>query len=188
MQGIRGREDQPEFGAARDEDQVGLAVFGVADRVRAASQAVGARIATAVECCNVLPAQGQEYGPIARFHGNSPGHGHLVSVGRPDECDVGDRAQARELLHRLVGGAIFTERDAVVREHVHHVQSHQRGKTDRRAHVVREDQERGAVGDEAPVRRQPVDDGAHGVFADPEMQVPATVAPATAGGAFGVCA
>ena len=79
-----------------------------------------------------------------------------------------------------MGGAVFAERNAVVGEHVHHVHAHQRGETDRRAHVVGENQEGGAVRDEAAMRGQSVDDGAHRMFAHAEVQVAAGVTPAAA--------
>ena len=41
----------------------------------------------------------------------------------------------------------------------------------RRAHVVREDHEGRAVGDDPAVQRHAVDDGAHGVLAHAEVEV-----------------
>jgi len=49
-------------------------------------------------------------------------------------------------------------------EDMNHMQPGQGGETDRRAHVVREEQERRAIGDDAAVRRKPVRNRAHGVF------------------------
>jgi hypothetical protein len=60
-----------------------------------------------------------------------------------------------------------------VREHVQHVQALQGREADRRAHVVGEDEEGRAVGNEAAVRGHAVDDRAHRVLAHAEVQVAA---------------
>eukprot|EP00955_Chlamydomonas_euryale_P082057 363664-Chlamydomonas_euryale.AAC.24 len=60
----------------------------------------------------------------------------------------------------------------VVRHHVDHAGLGQCSHTDRSAHVVGEDEERGAVGDEArAVQRNASGDGAHGMLAHAEAQV-----------------
>ena len=97
-----------------------------------------------------------------------------------------NRAQAGELLDRLMRGAILAQGDAVVGEDVDHVQSHQRGETDRRAHVIGEDQERRAERNGAAVRGEAVHDRAHAVLAHAEVQIAAGVAPAAAVGALRV--
>ena len=97
---------------------------------------------------------------------------------------VRNRAQRGQLLHRLVGGPVLAERDAVVGEHVHDVQPHQRGQPDRRTHVVGENQERRAVRNDSAVRRHAVDDRAHRVLAHAEVQVAAAVTPTAAGRAL----
>ena len=160
----------------------------VAQHVGAAAQALGARVAAAVERGDVLPGQRQQHRTIAHFDGDLPGHRGLVGVGRADEREPGDGAQAGELLDRLVRRPVLAEREAVVREDVDDVQAHQRRQADRRTHVVGEDQEGRAVGDEAAVRGQAVDDRAHRVLAHAEVKVAAGVAPAAAVGAFAVLA
>src|SRR5438034_8861722 len=62
-----------------------------------------------------------------------------------------------------------------MREDVDHRDLHDRGQPDGRTAVVAEDQEAGAVG--AYLReREAVQDGAHGVLANAEMQVPPGIA------------
>jgi len=41
---------------------------------------------------------------------------NLRCIGRAEDSHVGHAAQAHEHLHRLVGGAVLTQTDAVVRE------------------------------------------------------------------------
>ena len=82
--------------------------------------------------------------------------------------------------------AILAERDAIVGEHMHHVQSHQCGQPDRRAHVIGEDKKRRAVCNEASVRGQAIDDRAHRVFAHTEMQIASAMAPAAAIRSLGI--
>ncbi len=76
-------------------------------------------------------------------------------------------------LDRLMGRAVLAEEDRVVGEDVDRRQPHQGGEPDRRAHVVREDQEGPAVGAEAPRQRQAIQDRAHGVLAHAEVEVAA---------------
>ena len=77
---------------------------------------------------------------------------------------------AAQVLDRLVGRAVLAEADRVVRPHVGDRQLHQRGQPDRRPHVVAEDQEGAAVRPGAAVQRDAVEDRAHGVLADAEVQ------------------
>ena len=54
------------------------------------------------------------------------------------------------------------------------LQAHERRQPDRRPHVVGEDQEGAAVGDEHPRQRQAIENRAHGVLADAESEIPST--------------
>ena len=94
----------------------------------------------------------------------------LVGVAGAHHREAGDRAQRREVLDRLVSRAVLAEADGVVRPDVDDAGLHQRGQPDRAAHVVAEDQERAAVGAGRPVQRDAVEDRAHGVLADAEVQ------------------
>ena len=96
----------------------------------------------------------------------------LASAG-PHDVQAGDRAQRPQMLDRLVGRAVLAEADRVVRPDVGHRQLHQRGQPDRPPHVVAEDQEGAAVRPGAAVQRDAVQDRAHRVLADAEVQGPA---------------
>ena len=174
---FRGVEDQAHFRTGGDQDQVGLTLFDIAQHIRALAQAFRAGVALTIQRRQFLPRQRQQHRVVYRFHHHFPRHGGFVGVRGSDHAAVGYGAQAGQLLDRLMGRTVLAQRDAVVGENVHQVQLHQRGETDCRTHVVGEDQEGGAVRQEAAVRRQPVDDGAHGVFAHAEVQIAPGLAP-----------
>ena len=94
--------------------------------------------------------------------------------------------QAGKLFDGLMRRAVLTKCNAVVREHVDHMQSHQRGEAHRRPHVIRKDQERRAERHDSTVRCQAIHDRSHGMLAHAEVQVAAGVAPAAAVGALSI--
>ena len=94
-----------------------------------------------------------------------------VGVGRANDGHVGNGAQRRELLDRLVRGPVLAESDRVVRVDVEHVLLHDRRETHGGAHVVREDQERAAVRQNAAVQRHAVHHRRHCVFANTKMHI-----------------
>ena len=100
-----------------------------------------------------------------------PGLGALVGIGRADHADPGHGAQAGQVLDRLVGRPVLAEADRIVGEHEHDRQLHQRGEADRLQHVVPEREEGRAERPKAAVRGHAVADRAHGVLADPEVDV-----------------
>ena len=69
----------------------------------------------------------------------------FVGVAGPDRVEARNGAQRGEMLDRLVGRAVLTDADRVVREDEHGRQLHDRREADRRAHIVGEDQEGRAV-------------------------------------------
>ena len=76
------------------------------------------------------------------------------------------------MFDRLVGGAVFTEADAVVREHMHDAQFHQGRHAQRIAAVVAEGQEGATIGNEAAVQGDAVHDRGHAEFAHAVVDVP----------------
>ena len=83
------------------------------------------------------------------------------------------------MFHGLMGRAVLAQADAVVGVDPDGTEPHQRREPDRRAHVIGEDQEGGAVGDEAAMIGHAVDDGPHPVLAHAEVHVAAAEAPDT---------
>ena len=74
---------------------------------------------------------------------------------------------------------VLAQRDAVMGEHVDHVQPHQRRKPDGRPHVIGKDQKGRAERYGSAVRRNAVQNCAHRMFAHAEMQIAAGRTPAT---------
>ena len=109
-------------------------------------------------------------GPPWRRSSSSQTHGGLVRVGGAHDREVRDGAERRELLDRLVRRAVLAEGDGVVRPDEDRRDVHQRGEAHRGAHVVAEDQERAAERAGRAVQDDAVDDRAHRVLADAEVQ------------------
>ena len=120
---------------------------------------------------SVWRGQRQQRRAVAALEREAPRRGGLEAVGGPHHQQVRDRAQRGEVLDRLVRRAVLAEEDAVVREHPHRLQLHQRGEPDRGPRVVGEHEERRAVRDEAAVSAMPLHDRGHAVLADAEVEV-----------------
>ena len=65
---------------------------------------------------------------------------------------LGHDAQGRDMLHRLVGGAVFAQADGVMRIYIDAARPHERRHAQGVAGVIGEGQEGTAVGDEATVQ------------------------------------
>ena len=76
-----------------------------------------------------------------------------------------DQAQRGDMLHRLVGRAVFADADGVVREDVDHSLLHERGHTHGVARVVAEHEKGADVRNHAAVQRHAVGNRAHAEFA-----------------------
>ena len=88
------------------------------------------------------------------------------------------------MLDRFVGRTIFTDSHAVVGEHPDRLEVAEGGEANGRPHVVGEDEECGAKRHDAAVGSQTVDDGAHAMFADTEVDIATGIVPATTGEAL----
>ena len=75
------------------------------------------------------------------------------------------------MLHRLMRRAVLTQSDGVVGPRVDHVEAAQRGKPDRRPHVVGEDEEGAPQRQHTAMRRHAVHHRAHAVLADPVVDL-----------------
>src|SRR3972149_1610237 len=144
---------------------------GVREHVRALREAFGASVPCPVYIWHVLPREHEGGGAPLVQQGRLPCLGRLIGVGRPYHRKVGYRAQARELLYRLVRWAVLAEADGVVREDVYGLKSHEGGEPYGRLHVVREDEEGRAVGHQ-PRERDAVHTRTHRVLPDAEVQIP----------------
>ena len=167
------------------ENAVLVAGFTAREHVRAFRQSGSRSILTPIDHRNVLPCEHEANGPFSMRHRHAPGFDRFGSVARPQDHEVGHRAQAGQLLDRLVGRAVFPERDAVVRPYVDHARPAQRREPDGGAHVVGERQEGGAEGHNPAVQRHPRHRRRHGVLAQTVMDVASRESPGTAGDALG---
>ena len=86
-----------------------------------------------------------------------------------------DGAQRRQMLDRLVGRAVLAETDRIVRHHEDRADLHHRRQADGRAAIVREAQERAAIGDQPAMQRDAVHRRRHAVLAHAVMHIGAVV-------------
>src|SRR5581483_7183877 len=100
---------------------------------------------------------------------DAPGGRRLVGVGRADDAQLRRRPHLGQLLDGLVRRTVLTEADGVVRPAVHDLGVAQRRQPDGGPHVVAEVEERAAEGDATTVQGDAVQDRAHGVLADAEV-------------------
>ena len=98
----------------------------------------------------------------------------LVGIGGADEAQAGHGAQRGQLLDGLMGGAVLAQADRVVGPGIDDVGVGERGKADGGTHVVAEDEERAAHGEDAAVARHAGHGRRHGVLADPEVDLGTT--------------
>lgn len=145
------------------------------DDVAALEGAVALHVLGRVELGHVLAGQDERGG--AGGLGDRVGvRGRgLVVVGGAHHVEVGEDAEARDRLDGLVGRPVLAHRDRVVGEDVRDGELGEGRDAHGRAHVVREDEEGGARGGEDAAVREPVRNAAHGVLADPVVEVLALV-------------
>src|ERR1700754_1991878 len=156
-----------QFGSGGHEDDLRLAGGGFGEYVSAAGDAF---VGGALEYGQVLAGQGEALGAFGAFECGAPGVGGFVGVAGAQEGEAGDGAQGGVVLDGLVGGAVFAEADGVVGPDVDDRGLHECGEADGWAHVVGEGEEGAAVGAGGAVQGDAVEDGAHCVFADAEVQ------------------
>src|SRR5215469_9936630 len=77
------------------------------------------------------------------------------------------------MLYRLMGRTIFADSDRVVSKDVDHRNFHDRREAQRASSVIAEDQKAGTKSSEFS-QRQSIEDRAHGMLANPKMNIPAT--------------
>ena len=146
----------------------------LADHIGAAQRALAACLGgDGVHRRLVLAAQDQGDGAVLARDGMGVGRGGLLGVRRADDVEVRDAPERGHRLHRLVGRAVLAHADRVVREDVEDLEARERGQADGGPQVVREGQERGPRTLEHAVVGDAVEDRAHGVLADAEVQVAA---------------
>ncbi len=172
LQLLKGGDAQGHLAAAGQQQQVGPASVGIRQHVGTACDTLSAGITAAVQRGQRLARQHQAGGTVTQGHHDAPGLDDFVRVGRPKQHHAWHCSERRQLLDRLVRGAVLAHRDRVVRPHVDHRQAHHRGQADRAPRVVGEDEEAGGEGAQTR-QRHAADGGAHRVLADAEVEVAA---------------
>src|SRR5580704_2767678 len=116
---------------------------------------------------------------------HGPGDRTLEGVRGPGDVEIRYEAQGPELLDRLMRGPVFAKKNGVVRVDPNALLLHQRAEAHARTHVIAEDEERRAEGNDAAAERHAVADGAHAVLADAVVKVPSLeLSGANAAGVF----
>src|SRR6266478_3886630 len=104
------------FGAGTDEDHIRWAIAGFRKDVSASRYARVLR-STAIEMGNILPREHQDRRTVT-LNRNRPCFGGLVRIGRANQREAGNPAQAGKVLDGLVSRAILTQSYAVVRKYI----------------------------------------------------------------------
>ncbi len=164
-QQVGGGQRQRDLRAGGQQHRVGAVAHDVAAALHPAL------LAGAVEHRQVLAAEHQGGGAVVAVERQLPGLGGLPGVGGAHHPEVGDGPQGGQVLDGLMGGAVLPQQHRVVGEHEDARRLHQGRQADRRAQVVAEDHEGGAVGAQAAVDRQAVHHGPHGELPHPEAEV-----------------
>jgi|GEM_PF-3656481 len=86
--------------------------------------------------------------------------------------------QVGELFHRLVRSPVFAQSNAVMREHIDNLLLHDGRQPNGRTHVVGEEQERRSLRNDAAIHGHAVQNRAHPVLANTEVQIAPGVTPA----------
>ena len=106
-------------------------------------------------------------------HRESPRFGGFVRGGWTHDRVVRDAAERGQLLDGLMGRAVFPKSDRIVGIYVDRPPAHQGREADRRPHVVGKNEEGAAERDQPTVQRCAVEDGAHRMLADAEVEIAA---------------
>src|SRR5579883_163358 len=108
---------------------------------------------------------------MGMLDGDAPGCGGLVGVAGTNDDQVGNGSQGRQLLNWLMRRAILAQADAIVGKDIDGFEPHQRCQANGGTHVIREDQEGCAKGDQTAVEGYAVENAAHRVLADTEVKI-----------------
>ena len=177
LEQVAGGDRHPDLGAGGEQDDGRLTCGGVQQHVAALREQLGGRRSpvSALDGRDVLTGQDQRGRTVGVPQRLGPGLRGLVGVGRAHHVQPRDGAQRGEVLDRLVGGTVLADSHRVVGPDEDGRDLRQRGQPDRGAHVVGEDEEGSTVGARQARQGDPVEDIAHRVLADAEVQGAAVV-------------
>mmetsp|Transcript_15862 Transcript_15862/g.53056 ORF Transcript_15862/g.53056 Transcript_15862/m.53056 type:complete len:449 (+) Transcript_15862:44-1390(+) len=124
-----------------------------------------------VESLDVLTSEDDGSGTILALLRMDVGSDGLLGVSRADDVQVGEHAERRNSLDRLMGGTVLANTDGVVSQDVGGGQFSQSSHTDGSAHVIDENQEGGARWSEQSMEGDSIHDGSHTMLADSKVEV-----------------
>src|SRR6185312_3382030 len=102
---------------------------------------------------------------------NAPGFSRLISIAWTYDGEVWYSTQGGQLLNRLMCRTIFTNADTIMCENINRFESHQCSQANGGAHIIREDQEGSAKGDQSTIEGHTIEDTAHGVLSDTKVHI-----------------
>src|SRR5690606_24947177 len=105
-----GRDHERELASRGDEDELGLAAFGLLQDISAALHARGVGVDAAIEGREVLPREDEDGGSVV-FEGGLPSLARLVRVAGADRHKVRDGPERGEMLDGLMRRTILAEPD-----------------------------------------------------------------------------
>src|SRR5262249_16788489 len=111
---------------------------------------------------------------MTQLHDEAPGRSNLIRIRRTNHQKSWQRAQTSKLPYRLMRWPIFTQTDGIMSKDVDHRNFHNGGQPHRRARVIAEDQKTRAKWTNF-AQRHSIQGGAHGVLADAEVKISASV-------------
>jgi len=168
------RDGVLHLAAGGDQDGVQIARF-LANDIGSFESAPALCLCIRREGRNVLAGEDEPGGALFAMDGGDDCSNSFFRIGGTDHIEIRDSPQSGHDLHRLVGRAVLTDSDAVMRPDVEVVQVGEGGQANGGAHVVGERRECRSAAEENAVVGNPVDDGPHRVLADAETNIPAAV-------------
>src|SRR5882724_3639658 len=159
-----------DFASRGDEDHLGMPAARVREHIGAARYTSRRSIPGPVQCWEWLSREHEHGRLVTKLHDVAVRFDDFVSIAWPENDQSGDGAKGRQVLHGLVSGSVFSVTHRIVSKHEKRRQLHQGRKPDRRPGVVAEYKEGRAVRPELRDGKS-IQDGAHGVLPDAEVEV-----------------
>ena len=158
--------DKLNLTTGSDEYAVGGSLFTIGKDVAALESVY----AGCFVLCQRLTGKNETGGGLSGKSGDPSGGSFLIVAGT-EYLHVGDGAEADEVLNGLVGAAVLTNADGVVRQDVDSGDIHEGGESHCVLHIIGEYEEGCAVATEAAVYYHTVGDSSHSVLTDTEVDV-----------------
>ena len=129
----------------------------------------------ALRCTRVSPMRSRLLERCG-FNRQSPAFSSFNTVTWPEDIEIRYKPQRHDLFNRLVGGPIFTNADGIMRHNIRNAGFLKRRQTNGSAAIIREDQERSAIRNNATMQRHAVHGRRHRMLAHAVMDIAAVPA------------